>query len=156
MKRKLSTTLIALIMIVGLGIGAVSCTTDNNTHITETQWKIVNIKINKNDWKWDNETGEYSVAINLPELTPFIFNEGLVESYIKFNDNTKANLPTAKSYDYVIEENGEEFYGTYTEHIRSDYQVGNPSTVAFYIEASDLMRADEYLETKYFQVVLVW
>ncbi len=154
MKRKISTALVAIMMIVGLSLSTTSCTTDSG--IEETQWRVVNIRIDRNDWQWDNNAGQYQVIVDLPELTPFIFNEGFVSAYVKFNNNTKASLPYIKSYYFDFEEGGEIYYGTYTETIKCDFQVGNPSTVAFYIEASDLERVDEYLETKDFQVVLIW
>lgn len=154
MRRKISITLVALMMIIGLSLTTTSCTTESG--IEETQWRVVNIKIHKSDWIWDSESGQYQVIVDLPELTPFIFNEGFVSAYVKFNNNTKANLPYSKTYEFEFEEDGNIYYGTYTETIKCDYQVGNPSTVAFYIEASDLIQADEYLESKDFQVVLIW
>ncbi len=152
--KKITKSLAVLMMIIGLSVSMTSCETTND--VAETQWRVVNIKINKTDWLWNNSSGQYEVIVDLPELTPFIYNEGFVSAYVKFNNNTKANLPYLKSYEYEFTENGQTYYGTYTETIKCDFQLGNPSTVAFYIEASDLMRADEYLESKDFQVVLIW
>lgn len=155
MKRNIVTSLFTVILIAGLVLNATSCS--KNDDIAETQWKVVNIRVNKGDWKWNANQGQYEVVINLPELTEFIFNEGAVMAYIKFDANTKAPLPFSKTYSYTYTgTDGKTYTGFYTEFIKCDFQVGKPSTVAFYIEASDLERADEYLEDKDFQVVLIW
>lgn len=156
MKRKILTSLLAVLFLAGLGLGVSSCSSSNEK-IEETQWKIVNIKVNKGDWKWVADAGQYEVVVNLPELTQFIFNEGAVIAYLKIDAKTKAQLPFSKSYTFEFTAgDGSTQTGTYTEHIKCDFQVGSPSSVAFFIEASDLQRADEYLEDKDFQVVMIW
>lgn len=155
MKRSLLSSLFAVVLLLGIFFGSTSCS--NNDNITETQWKVVPILIKKADWNWNAADGQYEAIVNLPELTQFIFNEGAAMAYIKFNANTKATLPYTKSYSYTYTgTDGKQYTGFYTEFIKCDFQVGSPSTVAFYIEASDLERADEYLEDKEFQVVLIW
>ncbi len=155
MKRNLFTSLLAVVLFLGVAFGAISCS--NNDDITETQWKVIPILIKKADWVWNATDGQYEAIVNLPELTPFIFNEGAAVAYIKFNASTKAPLPYSKSYSYdYIGTDGKTYTGFYTEHIKCDFQVGSPSTVAFYIEASDLERVDDYLEDREFQVVLIW
>ncbi|SCM58443.1 putative protein {ECO:0000313/EMBL:CEA15967,1} [Petrimonas mucosa] len=156
MKRNFFTSLLAVVLFLGLTLGATSCSSSNDD-IAETQWKVVNILVKKSDWKWNSFDGQYEAIVSLPELTPFIYNEGAAIAYLKFNSNTKAPLPYSKSYSYDYTGNdGNTYTGFYTEHIKCDFQVGNPSTVAFYIEASDLERVDEYLENREFQVVLIW
>ncbi len=44
----------------------------------------------------------------------------------------------------------------YTETISCDFMYGTPSTVAFYIQASDLGRDDSILSDYNFRVVLIW
>ena len=44
----------------------------------------------------------------------------------------------------------------YTETISSDFMLGSPSTVAFYIQSSDLGRDDTILANYNFRVVLIW
>ncbi len=155
MKRNVFTSLLAVILLLGVTFGVTSCS--NNDDILETQWKVIPISIKKADWKWNATDGQYEVIVNIPELTKFVFNEGAVIAYVKFNATTKAPLPYSKSYSYQYTGNdGKTYTGYYTEHIKCDFQVGSPSTVTFYIEASDLQRADEYLEDKEFQVVLIW
>lgn len=67
--------------------------------------------------------------------------------------STKVPLPYSKSYscDYIGIE-GKTYIGFYTGYIKCDFQLGIPSTVAFYIEASDLERVDDYFEDREFQV----
>lgn len=155
MKRNLITSCMAVILFLGVAFGTASCS--NNDDLTETQWKVIPILIKKTDWVWNATDGQYEAIVNLPELTPYTFNEGAQIAYIKFNASTKAPLPYSKSYSYdYTGTDGKIYTGFYTEHIKCDFQVGSPSTVAFYIEASDLERVDDYLEDREFQVVLIW
>ncbi len=155
MKRNVFTSLFAAILLLGVTFGVTSCS--NNDDIAETQWKVIPISIKKADWKWNATEGQYEAIVNLPELTQFVFNEGAAMAYVKFNANTKAPLPYSKSYSYEYTgEDGKTYTGYYTEHIQCDFQLGSPSTVAFYIEASDLQRVDAYLEDRNFEVVLIW
>lgn len=151
MKKLIKRLMVMGLMLTSLILVFTACTVESD--VAETQWKVVNIKVNKNHWTWIEESGQYEVILDLPELSPFIFNEGAVMAYVKFNSDTKAMLPHTKSYSYFDDNNN---IGYYTETIKCDFQVGSPSTVAFYIEASDLARADEYLEDRDFQVVMIW
>ena len=155
MKKNLFKSLFSVILLLGIMVGASSCSKTDT--LAETQWKVVNITVNKSDWKWNADAGQYEVFVNLPELTKFIFDEGAVMGYLKIDANTKAPLPFSKTYSYPYTgSDGKTYTGFYTEHIKCDFQVGNPSTVAFYIEASDLDRDDQYLENRNFQIVLIW
>lgn len=155
MKRKVFSSLFAVVLLLGIVFGATSCS--NNDDIAETLWKVVPISIKKGDWKWNATSGQYEAFVNLPELTSFVFTDGAAIAYIKLDANTKAPLPYVKTYSYEYTgTDGKTYIGHYTEHIKCDFQLGSPSTVAFYIEASDLERVDEYLEDREFQVVLIW
>lgn len=167
MKRNFFTSFFAVALLIGLGLGVTSCSNDDYLRSDEIQrmidqslngqWKIVNITVKKDSWNWVDDAGQYEAVVDLPELTQSIFDEGAVIAYIKLDSKTKATLPFVKSYSFeVIDDDGVKHSGTYTEHIKCDFQVGSPSSVAFFIEASDLARADQYLEDKNFQVVLIW
>lgn len=93
---------------------------------------------------------------DIPELTPSIFSDGAAIAYIKTNATTKVALPYIKTYSYEYKTGeGKILTGYYTETIKCNFQVGNPSTVTFYIEASDLGREDETLVDRDFQIVLI-
>lgn len=160
MKRKLSNSFLATLLLVFMAFMGTSCK-DDTPKINETQWKIINITVLKNSWQWVPNSGApsqgyYAATVNLPELTPFIYDNGAAIGYYKFDNNTKTALPFLKSYSYTYTANGVTQTGYYTEYISCDFQLGNPSTVTFVIEASDLQSADEFLENKNFQVVLIW
>ncbi len=114
------------------------------------QWQIVNVKINSSDWQWfENDIEEYHfVDVNLPELTKPIFDDGATLAYYKFNNNTKTALPYVKT---IYDDQGIPFMETYS----CDFQLGTPSTVRFYLEASDVVIYDR-LPSAEFQIVLIY
>ena len=63
------------------------------------QWQIVPVEIAGNDWQvFENEFESYHwVTVELPELTDYIFDEGLVHAYYKFDNNAKTGLPYVKT-----------------------------------------------------------
>lgn len=123
----------------------------------ETQWKIVNITVKKADWKWDSKIGRYDAIFNLPELTKFIYESGAQLGYVFIGtqgvDEVQKMLPYVHTY---WEDDGEGGEIRYTETISCDFQFGNPSTVAFYIQGSDLGRDDYNLTDYNFRIVLIW
>ena len=129
----------------------------NNDKLEFTQWKIINISAKKTDWKWDEKSGRYEAVYNLSELTKFIYEEGAVLGYVflgkQGEDEVQKILPYVHTYSET-DNNGKTV--VYTETISFDYQLGNPSTVAFFIQASDLARVDKYLADYNFRVVLIW
>ena len=155
MKRNILRSLFSIILLSGLIVSATSCSKDDK--IAETQWKIINIKVNKGDWTWNNDGGFYTATANLPELTEFIFDNGAAVGYYKFNDNAKTVLPFVKTYWYNVEEGGVNVTKYFTETISCDFALGNPSTVTFHLEMSDLAYYDNGVPNDMnFQVVLIW
>ena len=131
---------------------------ENNQDLEFTQWEIVNVSITKTDWEWDAETGRYDVIIELPELTEFIYENGAQLAYVFIGEQgvneVQKMLPYVHTYYEGVDEFGNEIL--YTETISCDFQYGAPSTVAFYIQASDLFRNDDILADYNFRIVLVW
>lgn len=157
MKNKKWTSLVFGILLLGILFAGTSCS-DNNDNFNETQWKIVNITIKKNQWVWNSQNGRYEAVVNLPEMTEFIYENGASISYVFIGtqgvDETQKMLPYVETYYDGDDANGNPVI--YTETISCDYQYGNPSTVAFYIKASDLARADQNLADYNFRVVLIY
>lgn len=143
-------TLLLLLLIVGY-----SCSDDPD--FIETQWDVVNITVKKSDWQWKNVDGRYEAVLNLPELTKFIYENGAQLGYVFIGqqnvDEVQKVLPYVHTY---YEEDNQGNPILYTETISCDYQFGSPSTVAFYIQASDLQRDDSLLENYNFRIVLIW
>ncbi|MEA5044756.1 hypothetical protein KCV26_14855 [Petrimonas sulfuriphila] len=155
MKRNFFTSLLAVVLFLGVAFGAASCS--KNDGIAETQWKVINITVKKSDWVWNNNDGFYQATVNLPELTQFIFDEGAAIGYYKFNNDSKTALPFVKTYAYDIIENGVTVTKFYTETISCDFNLGSPSSVVFTLEMSDLAFYEDGVPVDMnFQVVLIW
>ena len=144
-----------LLMLLMIGY---SCSDDSvqNNGFEETQWKIVNVTVKKSDWKWDNDAGRYNAIVNLPELTKFIYESGAQLGYVFIGqqgvNETQKMLPFVNTYQEVI---GADTF-VYTETISCDFMLGTPSTVAFYIQSSDLAKDDYNLADYNFRLVLIW
>jgi hypothetical protein len=159
MKRKL---MYASLAIMGLFLG-VACSTDNSlTHddvqgmidqSLNDQWKIVNITVAKSDWIWNDNKSQWEAVKSLPELTSNIYEEGAQLAYLflgtQGSDEVQKLLPYVETWSDV---NGNSF----TETISCDYQLGNPSTVAFFIKESDLYKDPDAPQNYAFRIVLLY
>lgn len=148
--------LFLIILLVGY-----SCSSDDpiqQIDYDETQWDIVNVTINEGDWIWDNAVGRYEAVVDLPELTQFVYENGAQLGYVFIGDpgvdEVQKMLPFVHSYYEGEDDDGNPIL--YTETISCDFQYGSPSTVAFYIQSSDLFRDDSILASYNFRVVLIW
>ena len=130
---------------------------ENNKELEFTQWKIVNITVKISDWEWFNDESRYEATYDLPELTEFIYESGAQLGYVYIGEQGKNEvqkiLPFVHTY-WEKNDDGDEFI--YTETISCDYMYGKPSSVAFYIQSSDLFRNDDILGNFNFRIVLVW
>lgn len=115
------------------------------------QWQIVPVEIAGGDWQvFENEFESYHwVTVELPELTDYIFDEGLVHAYYKFDNNAKTGLPYVKT---TVGNDGI----PYTETYSCDFVLGNPSTATFHLEASDAGLYDGNPPAASFQIILIW
>lgn len=121
------------------------------------QKEIINVTAKKADWQWDNEQGRYFIVFDFPELTNVIYEDGLQVGYVFIGEQGSNELQ--KMLPYVNTYWGEDDQGIvfkYTETISCDFELASPSTVAFYIQASDLGRDDNILADYNFRVVFVW
>ncbi len=153
-------TLLLLTMIIGY-----SCSDDpvvQQVDFDETQWEIVNVSIKNGDWVWDNAVGRYEAVVDLPELTKFVYEKGAQFGYVFIGkqgvNEVQKILPYVHTYWELEqgEEGEDDVEVLYTETISCDFMYGTPSTVAFYIQASDLGRDDSILSDYNFRVVLIW
>lgn len=122
------------------------------TEKAATGWKIVNFTIRKEDWKWNDNAAQYEAIAELPELTEFIYEEGATIGYVflgeQGKDEVQKMLPYVNTYSIDNE--------TFTETISFDIQLGNPSTVAFFIKSSDLFKDPDAPQNYNFRIVLIW
>ncbi len=149
-------TLLLLTLLVGY-----SCSDDDpvqQINFNETQWEIVPITIKKADWTWDDAAERYEAVANLPEMNKYIYENGVQLGYVFIGqqgvDEVQKLLPYVHTYYDGDDINGNPII--YTETISCDFMYGSPSTVAFYIQGSDLGSDDSVLTNYSFRVVLLW
>ena len=126
----------------------------NNNNLEFTQWEIVNITVNADNWKWNNNSAQWEAFADLPELNEFIYENGAMISYVFIGeqgvDEVQKLLPYINTYSVM------EGADTFTETISADFQQGNPSTVAFFIKDSDLAQDPNAPQNYNFRIVLIW
>lgn len=131
---------------------------ENNQKLEFTNWKIVNVNVQKDQWKWNEKSSQYEAVANLPELTKFIYENGAALGYILLGEQNKNEvqkpLPYVNTYTGGNDANGNPII--FTETISCDFQLGDPSTVAFFIKSSDLYKDPEAPQSYNFRVVLIW
>lgn len=128
----------------------------NNNNLEFTQWEIVNITVDADDWQWNDDSGQWEAVFNLPELSEFIYESGAIISYVFIGqqgvDEVQKLLPYINTYSFTDQQGT----STFTETISADFQFSNPSTVAFFIKDSDLAQDPEAPQTYNFRIVLIW
>ena len=175
MKRNITKILLASAFFASILLGGSSCATDdtlselevrrmieqalqeNNANLEFTQWEIVNIPVNRVDWVWNNQLAQWEAFFDLPELTEFIYEQGAQLGYVfigeQGNDEVQKLLPYVDTYE-ASDTNGNPTY--FTETISVDYQLGNPSTVGFFIKDSQLVQDPDAPQNYNFRIVLIW
>jgi hypothetical protein len=186
MRRNLFKTAIASLLFAVVLLGGYSCSDDDpyypDDYLTEaqvrrmieealrqnnedievnfTKWEILPYTVSVDDWEWKENAGRYEAIYDLSKLTEFIYENGAVLGYVFIGqqgvDEVQKLLPYVHTYP-ITDANGN-ITATYTETISFDVQFApnEKSTVAFFIQASDLFRADEYLDNYNFRLVLIW
>lgn len=159
MKRKL---MYASLAIMGLFLG-IACSTDNSlTHddvqgmidqSLNNQWTIVNINVSKTDWVWNDSKSQWEAIKSLPELTSNIYEQGAQLTYLflgtQGSDEVQKLLPYVETWKDANS-------NIFTETISCDYQLGSPSTVAFFIKESDLYKDPDAPQNYAFRIVLLY
>ena len=161
MKTKvLKSVKYATLLLFTLLIGY-SCSDDDPVQqidFNETQLEMVPITIKRTDWIWDDVAERYEAVVNLPEMTKYIYENGIQLGYVFIGqqgvDEVQKLLPYVHTYYDGDDINGDPII--YTETISCDFMYGSPSTVAFYIQGSDLGSDDSILTDYNFRVVLLW
>lgn len=122
-----------------------------------TGWEVKNFTVKKEEWKWSEDRAQYEFVFNLPELTEFIYENGAQIGYVfigeQGKDEVQKLLPYVNTYSSKNDA-GETVY--FTETISCDFQLGNPSTVAFFIKSSDLFKDPDAPQNYNFRIVLIW
>lgn len=159
MKRKL---MYASLAIMGLFLG-IACSTDNSlTHddvqgmidqSLNNQWTIVNINVSKTDWVWNDSKSQWEAIKSLPELTSNIYEQGAQLASVFLGTQGYDEVQKLLPYIETLKDgNGNIF----TETISCDYQLGSPSTVAFFIKESNLYKDPDAPQNYAFRIVLLY
>lgn len=178
MKRNILKTLQAGAVFLFLLMAGYSCSSDdtlselevrrmidqalkeNNDNLEFTQWEIVPYEVKNTDWQWNAQERRYEAIYDLPELNESIYESGAVLGYIflgkQGEDEVQKILPYSHTY-YGTDDQGN-ITETFTETISYDvmYAAGGKSSVAFYIQASDVYKDPEAPITYNFRIVLIW
>jgi hypothetical protein len=152
----------ATLAIAGLFLGF-GCSTDDTltdyevqqmiNNSLEGQWTIGNINVSKEDWIWNDNKSQWEAVKSLPELTSNIYEEGAQLAYLFLRTQDSGEVQKLLPYvETWSDGNGNIF----TETISCDYQLGNPSTVAFFIKESDLYKDSDAPQNYAFRIVLLY
>jgi len=122
----------------------VSCQKETST---DTKWNVVNFGINQANWiknfDVDGLNPFYSCLVDMPEITSYIYSQGLVQIYCVL-DGAQQVLPYVRHY-----ENIDGF--KWTQTIDADFAAGS---IKVYVTDSDFM--GDVPPAMDFRVVLLW
>lgn len=106
-----------------------------------TNFKIIDFQVKSADWVLQKDNS-FSYHFNTPEISSFIFNEGVIVVYSDFGTSQQA-LPVVRHLS-----NGTQFW---TQTTDCEFQVGG---IDFYVTNSDFV-AERPNDLK-FRLVLMW
>lgn len=146
--------LIALVAVFSIGL--TGCGDDITEQYytgadTESYEFTVNRTGSTNVWTWNPNRLRYECEFSFPELAEDVFTYGAVLGYMYAQEGsvlTQKILPYVETYP-----DGDTY--EYTETYGFDISL-NPKTILFYMQASDLSNANQYLATTKFKVTLIW
>ena len=110
-------------------------------------WDVKDFVIN--NWTENREAGYFYSHFNFPELSNFIYNEGIVIAYIEFDGTYQTPLPYERYRETII--NKEPY--RWSELIDFEYAKGE---ISFYLTPSDFDTAAETQAPATIRVVLLW
>jgi hypothetical protein len=114
--------------------------------------KIVNITVAKSDWIWNDNKSQWRPSKVCRTHLEYLRRRAQL-AYLFLGtqgyDEVQKLLPYEETWS---DGNGNIF----TETISCDYQLGNPSTVAFFIKESDLYKDSDAPQNYAFRIVLLY
>lgn len=100
--------------------------------------------INALDWGWNKDRERYEFEVSYPELTPNMYDDGVLNASVFVGYD---NYEVQTVLPYI--ENWRDVTGrAFTEYLSFDVSYDTKSIV-YYIQYSDLTRADEFLPNWY-------
>lgn len=152
---------IALVAFMGIS-GFTACTDehytiDDGTYITGSEVITRDFTVYAKDWKWNDRYNRYEAIIDVKgnEITEDLYEFGTIVGTVFVNEKdangdtyeVQKNLPFIQTYLDLDE--------PYSEIISFDIYYGNPSSVTFYIQATDGTTQSPYLMDYYFKVAFI-
>ncbi|MDR2118032.1 MAG: hypothetical protein LBP25_00645 [Tannerellaceae bacterium] len=118
----------------------------------ETQWKSIYYTVKENDWRLKGGQGApnsyYQFEFEEPELSEFIYKEGVVMGYTVENSGTLEEVLRPLPDTWPIADGPD----VWSESVTFDYM---PGSVAFYVGYSDF--ATNILpRTMKFKLMMIW
>ncbi len=123
-------------------------------------YKVIDLQINQNEWKYSNiaDNNYYIATFNMPEITSYIYNNGVVSVYREYKTGTsnaiQTPLPQTRHKEYF--DATANAWGFYTETVDYEYGVGFTSIV---YTASDFAYTEDATivpDAMHFRVVIQW
>ncbi|NLT04427.1 MAG: hypothetical protein GXY09_11260 [Bacteroidales bacterium] len=131
-------------LLAALFVMMLSCTLEDTP---DTSWNVINVDVKSSDWvakvDGDGLCLHYTCGIDLPELTPFIYNNGIVQVHYDM-DGAQQLLPYVRHYQNTAG-------NLWTTTIDYDYEVG---FMTLYVTNSDFV--NERPKDMSFRIVLLW
>jgi hypothetical protein len=121
----------------------VSCKEDDPAVL----WDVVNLEARSTDWALDanpdESNGYYFCSFDMPEITPYVYSQGLVQVYYVV-DGIQQVLPYVRHFEDAT-------HYQWTRTIDYDYEAGS---LTLYVTYSDFILEEP--PTMDFRVVLMW
>ncbi len=165
MKEKVIRPIKQIALLMLLFFVGYSCSDDPVQDFESLNKEVYIFEVKESDWTWDDGYKGYIATMNFPQLTKNIYNDGaqIASVFIgtENKDELQKPLPYVHTYPLIDDQgqpvlDDDENPVTFTETISCDYQVFPSSSIAFYIQGSDL-QSDDYSSSNYFfRVVLIW
>ena len=125
-------------------------------------FNIIDLEVNSNQWQFSNldNNNFFTASFDMPEIDQYIYDNGLVQVYREYETGTSRAvqllLPSTRHIEYpYYDEEGNEWWGFYTE--TTDYEYGVGRLNIFYT-ASDFDYEINYYtpDFMHFRVVIMW
>lgn len=131
-------------LLAALFVLMLSCTVED---APDTSWKVINVEVRSTDWVAGTDNSGlnpyYSCGVDLPELSSFIYRNGMVQVYY-VSGGVQNPLPYVRHYENAAG-------NLWTRTIDYDYEVG---FMNLYVTNSDFF--NERPATMNFRIVLLW
>jgi len=155
MKRRLFTSLFAVVLLIGSAFFVTSCT-DQNDDIVETAWNVENFTVNASEWSWSPANRRWEAVKQLEYIDDFIYEDGAVIGYVFLGEQNvnevQVQLPYLKSYRL---DDGDGGFFIFTETIGYEYSILT-NRATFFIEPSDGIEDTDAKVTYNFRIVMIW